>query len=170
MFSAKGCAFLYSSQYGACQLHPTVISNSYGDGFPEEFDWQGTRDYSMWLSVTAALDFLRAIGVDRYRNYLNEQADEMANVLSECWKVALPAPPNALGAMITLPFPVNPGLTNGATVTGAKYWHDKLWNEHRIEVPILAFNNRFWVRLSAQVYNDVSDCMALIGAIKPEVN
>lgn len=29
------------------------------------FDWQSTRDYSGWLAVTAALDFLTTFGVER---------------------------------------------------------------------------------------------------------
>lgn len=167
MLAPKGSAFLFASEWAGSQLHPVVISNLYGEGFPNEFDWQGTRDYSAWLSVAAAIDFLSAMGLDRYRRHLKEQVGAMIDLLSNAWQVALPAPRNAFGAMVTLPFPVNPEPARDATKEGAKYWHDRLWNEHRIEVPLFAFNDRYWIRVSAQVYNDISDCLALAEAISP---
>jgi isopenicillin-N epimerase len=167
LFAAKGCAFIYASQAGARQLHPTTVSNLYGSGFPSEFDWQGTRDYSAWLSLTAALDFLTAIGVERYRDYLRQQTALAARLMGECWKVALPAPPSAFAAMVTLPFNVRLRQADRATEEDARHWHDVLWNEHRIEVPVFALRHRLWIRLSAQVYNDASDVLALANAIQP---
>lgn len=170
LFAAKGCAFIYASQAGARQLHPTTVSNLYGSGFPGEFDWQGTRDYSAWLSVTAALDFLKAIGVERYRDYLRQQTALAARLLGECWKAALPAPPGAFAAMVTLPFNVRLQQANRATEEDARHWHDVLWNEHLIEAPVFALNQRLWIRLSAQVYNDASDFLALANAIQPRAS
>jgi len=161
LFAPKGCAFLYASPAGNADLHPTVISNFYGSGFPHEFDWQGTRDYSAWLAVTAALDFLDAFGVERYQRHLSEQASAAAHLLSERWQVDRPAPSSACGAMVTLPFPVAFDPNRGSLDDAAKYWHDRLWREHRVEVPVLAFNNQLWVRISAQMYNEISDYEAL---------
>ena len=42
---------------------------------------------------------------------------------------------------------------------------DRLWVDHRIEVPVRAHDGRLWVRLSAQVYNDISDYEALASAV-----
>jgi isopenicillin-N epimerase len=86
LFAAKGCAFIFASPAAARQLHPATVSNLYGQGFPTEFDWQGTRDYSAWLSVTAALEFLKAIGVERYRDYLQQQTAVAARLMRACWK------------------------------------------------------------------------------------
>jgi isopenicillin-N epimerase len=37
----------------------------------------------------------------------------------------------------------------------------KLLQQHQIEVPIHAIEGRLWVRISAQVYNELSDYEAL---------
>ena len=31
--------------------------------------------------------------------------------------------------------------------------HDYLWDTHRIEVPVMPFNDTLWIRVSAQMYN-----------------
>jgi isopenicillin-N epimerase len=151
LLAPKGSAFVQASASALPGLHPAVISNFHDRGFPLEFDWQGTRDYSAWLAVAAALDFVEAMGASRYRQAL----------LSQRWGVALPAPAEMFCGMVTLPLP------GDATPTeeNAKRWHDRLWNQHRIEVPVLAFNQRLWLRISAQVYNDLSDFEALARAV-----
>ena len=37
----------------------------------------------------------------------------------------------------------------------------RLLDEHRIEVPVFAATGRLWARISAQVYNELSDYEAL---------
>lgn len=163
LLAPKGCAFLYASPTAAASLHPTVISNFHEQGFPQEFDWQGTRDYSGWLAITAALDFLAAFGIERYRSILCQQAGAAARLLSEHWQTALPAPLELFSAMVTLALP---GKLEASDEL-ARHWHAGLWHEHRIEVPVLAFNQQLWVRISAQIYNELSDYEALARAIRP---
>ena len=161
LFAPKGSAFLYAGPGAAQPLHPCVISNFHGAGFPQEFDWQGTRDYSGWLAIPAALDFLQAFGAQRYRQLLREQASQAAALLCERWAVELPAPAAAFAAMVTLPCPA----AEEATAEGAKRCHDRLWSEHRVEVPVLPSNGRLWLRISAQIYNELSDFEALALAL-----
>lgn len=63
--------------------------------------------------------------------------------------------------MATLPLPprLTPDPANAARL------QDRLWVDHRIEVPVRAHDGRLWVRLSAQVYNDISDYEALASAV-----
>jgi isopenicillin-N epimerase len=165
LFAPKGCAFLHASETGAAHLHPAVISNFQGSGFPNEFDWQGTRDHGGWLAVAAALEFLQAFGADRYRAALRDMAARAAADLAAQWQVALPAPLQAFAAMVTLPLP---GRLE-ATEAQARLWHDRLWARHRIEVPVMCFNQRLWLRISAQVYNEASDYQALAGVVAEEL-
>ena len=46
-------------------------------------------------------------------------------------------------------------------------WHELLSAQHRVQVPILVINNRLWMRVSAQIYNELSDYEALAQALKP---
>ena len=60
-------------------------------------------------------------------------------------------------SMVTLPLPVDePGSAEAVA-----RWRLKLLREHNIEVPIHAIGGRLWVRISAQVYNEMSDYEAL---------
>jgi isopenicillin-N epimerase len=157
----KGSAFVHRGVAARHAVHPAVISNFFDAGFTQEFDWQGTRDYSAWLSVPAALDFLEAFGVERYQQFLREQAGAAAQRLCERWQVQLPAPADAFAGMVTIPWPGN----EAATPENAKRLHDGLWSAHRIEVPVIVANGQIWVRISAQIYNEMSDYEALADAL-----
>lgn len=43
--------------------------------------------------------------------------------------------------------------------------HDRLWTDHRIEVPIVPFGGRLWARVSAQAYDDADDYRRLADAV-----
>jgi len=160
----KGSAFVHQGAAACHAVHPAVVSNFFGAGFTQEFDWQGTRDYSAWLSVPAALDFLEAFGIERYQQFLREQARAAAQLVCERWHVQPPAPADAFAAMVTIPWPGK----GAATPENAKRLHDGLWSAHRIEVPVIVANDRLWVRISAQIYNEMSDYEALADALSTD--
>ncbi len=107
--------------------------------------------------VTAALDFIEALGVERYREALREQARDAAACIANAWGVAPGAPAEMFAGMVTLPLPVN----EPASAEAVARWRLKLLQEHNIEVPVHAIAGRLWVRISAQVYNELSDVEAL---------
>lgn len=149
----KGCGFIVATREGQDDLHPAVISNNYGEGFEKEFAWTGTGDPSARLAVTAALEFIEALGVERYRAALQEQASMAAALIAGAWGVAPGAPADMFAGMVTLPLPVDAP----ANAESVAHWRLKLLREHNIEVPIIDVDGRLWVRISAQVYNDLSD-------------
>lgn len=149
----KGCGFLYATPEAQRDLHPTVISNFYGEGFEQEFAWTGTGDPSARLSVPAAIDFIEALGDERYRAALFAQAREGAARLTDAWQVRAGAPLECFASMVTLPLPVD----TAANAQSAAQWRRTLLHEHGIEVPVLVINDQLWVRISAQVYNEASD-------------
>ncbi len=157
----KGVGFLYANPEGQRGLHPAVISNFYGQGYEQEFAWTGTQDPSARLSVPAALEFLEALGVERYRGFLKAQAWEAATLLADAWGVTPGAPQECFISMVTLPFPVDePG-----TQESRERWRLKLLKEHRVEVPLHVVDGKLWVRISAQVYNEISDFEVLAKAL-----
>ena len=155
----KACGFIVATPAGQRDLHPTVISNDYGGGFEKEFAWTGTGDPSARLAVPAALTFIEALGVERYRHALRDLARAAAASIADAWGVEPGAPPKMFAAMVTLPLPLT--VNEPATAEAVMRWRHKLLHEHRIEVPIIAINERLWVRISAQVYNEMSDYEAL---------
>ncbi|MEP7085681.1 MAG: hypothetical protein ABI854_13160 [Betaproteobacteria bacterium] len=134
-----------------------MISNFYGEGFEREFAWTGTGDPTARLSVSAALEFIEALGIDRYRHALRTQAQMAAALVAEAWGVQPGAPAEMFAAMVTLPLPV----AEMGTPEAAARWRSLLLREHRIEVPVVALDGRLWIRLSAQVYNELADYEAL---------
>lgn len=159
MCAPKGCGFVVATPDGQRDLHPTVISNFYGQGFEKEFAWTGTGDPGARLAVTAAIEFIEALGAERYRDALRTQARAAAALIAEGWNVQPGAPADMFAAMVTLPLPVEEAATPEAVIR----WRAKLLREHRVEAPLFAIDGRLWLRISAQVYNELSDYEALRG-------
>ena len=53
----------------------------------------------------------------------------------------------------------------GTTPEDAARLHDRLIDEHAIEVPVFALDGSLWVRVSAQVYNQIGDYARLAEAL-----
>jgi isopenicillin-N epimerase len=153
----KGCGFIFATPEGQRDLHPAVISNYYGQGFQMEFAWTGTGDPSARLSIPAAIEFIEALGVERYRDALRTQAREAAAMIADAWGVQPGAPAGLFASMVTLPLPVDEIGTPEAVAR----WRLTLLREHRVEVPIILIDGKLWGRISAQVYNEMSDYAAL---------
>jgi isopenicillin-N epimerase len=151
LFAPKGCAFLWTAPTMQAAIHPLVISHGYGGGFLAEFDWTGTRDPGTWLAIETALDFVETIGADvlRARNY--QLRREAAALLCRRWAVEPPA---------CSPFTALP-----PRLESAKQIRATLWDQHRIDVPAIPFAGRLWVRISAQIYNDIADYRRLGDAL-----
>jgi isopenicillin-N epimerase len=66
-----------------------------------------------------------------------------------------------IGAMATVPLPLSAGTTDDE----AARLRVALLVEDQIEVQLHAWRGRMWVRVSAQVYNDLSDIERLAQAV-----
>ncbi len=165
LFAPKGCGFLWTNRDLQPATHPLVTSWGMDEGYAQEFDWTGTRDPSTWLAVTAGIAFHRALGSDRVRRHNRELADQAADLLSQAWHTRRPAPSAMLGSMATVEMPGSPA-TGKANVEAI---HDRLIDRHGIEVPIIDFAGRIWIRPSAQVYNELADYERLRDAVIQEL-
>ncbi len=161
LFAAKGCGFLWTAPARQATTHPLCIARGYGAGYRNEFDWTGTRDPSAWLALDAALEFHRTLGGDTLCERNHAQVIAAAQLLCDAWNVALPAPTSLFGSMVTVPLPPRWPVH----LDQAKLLHDRLWDEHRIELPVLAHNDRLWVRISCQAYNEFADYDRLAQAV-----
>ena len=165
LFAPKGCGFLWARREARAGLHPAVISHGYGEGFHAEFDWTGTRDHSPWLAVTAALDFVEALDVDRMRAWQRELRRRAGDLLQQAWGVPAGGPDDMLAAMTTLRLPDRHQPAGPADKRAAERVHDLLWANHRVEAPIMPFAGRLWLRVSVQIYNHLDEYRALAAAL-----
>jgi isopenicillin-N epimerase len=165
LFAPKGTAFLWAARDAQEGLHPTVISHGFGQGFRAEFDWVGTRDPSGWLAIEAALDFYRAQGDAAIRAHNHALANEAATLIADALGSEPGQSPDCRGALATVRLPGSRGKDRAAGLA----LNDRLRREHGIEVPIIAFADWLWVRVSAQIYNEIGDYERLAAALRPLV-
>jgi isopenicillin-N epimerase len=159
LFAPKGCGFLWTTPQQQRETHPTVISHGLGAGYLDEFDWTGTRDFSAWLAVTEAIAFARQLGVTEIYNHNHNLAVWAGQLLVHAWGGHTTAPSSTIGSMTTIQVPAKKNKYSDREL------HDYLWEFHHIEVPIIPFANRLWVRISAQVYNEPSEYRLLAEAL-----
>ncbi|MDZ4736246.1 MAG: aminotransferase class V-fold PLP-dependent enzyme [Rhodospirillaceae bacterium] len=164
LFGARSSAFLWTHPERQGDTHPTVISHGYGAGYRAEFDWVGTRDPSTWLAVPAAIDFWRTMGGDALMARNHRLASEAARMLEARLRVAPAAPDAMRGAMQTIELTQH----GPASFENANRLTLRLADTHNVTVPIIPFGNRLWVRLSAQLFNEMADYERLADALATE--
>ncbi len=148
----KGAAFLWVRPDRQAGIHPNTISHFLDEGLSNEFNWQGTRDITAWLCVPDSIDFMQRFGWDNVRRHNHAMAVWAQSMLSRRWAVAPSTPPDGsmLGSMATLVLPT--GVRD--RFADPDTFQARLYDQHRIEVPVIDFNDRWWVRVSCQVYNE----------------
>lgn len=149
----KGAAFLWAhpdDHRSRSGLHATVISHSYDEPFPAEFDWVGTRDFSSWLAVPEALAFRRSLGDDAVWAWNNRLAWEGGQRLAEAVGGPVAGPRSMHASMAAV---VIPGF-EGADQDLGHALRTLLWRRDRIEVGVPALLGRLTVRVSGQIYNE----------------
>lgn len=148
----KGAAFLRVRPDRQRGIHPNIISHFLDEGLAAEFAWQGTRDITAWLTARDAIEFMEGLGWDRVRRHNHQLATWVQSLLTQRWGVepATPADGSMLGSMATVALPPEAaGRFDDPAALQAR-----LYKEHRIEVPVLDWDGRWWVRASCQVYNN----------------
>jgi isopenicillin-N epimerase len=119
------------------------------------FSWTGTADYTPYLAVPAALEFMANLGWERLRRHNRELAAYGSEVVGE----AIGTPQvveHAEGlfeAMTLVAMPTSLSMTKESGEALAK----RIARELRVEVPIFPWQARGFIRLSAQAYNSPAD-------------
>jgi len=172
MLSPKGAGFLYVRREVQPMMDPFIVSwgtnptpeIATGSRFIDILQWTGTKDPAAALSVPAAIQFMKDHNWDEVRGQchnLLRQAIERVCDLSD----RLPPYPldsDFYGQMGIAPLPVSDLLI----------LKSRLYDEYQIEVPLIQWQDRQFVRISIQGYNTQEDVDALVNALKtllPEV-
>ena len=160
----KGSAFLWVRPDKQPDIHPLIISHYFGEGFNREFSWQGTRDMSNWLSIGHALAFMSELGWDRVMTHNHAMAAWVQRLLCESWNVApiSPADGSMLGSMATVPLP--PPLDR-LSQQEVFVLQQRLHDEFKLEVPIVCWGGRIFVRPCCQVNNSADEYRRLVTVV-----
>ena len=159
MCAPKGSAFLYARREVQPLLAPLVVSWGWPSGFVDEQQWQGTRDVAAFLSVPAAIDFLREHNGPAVQQACHALARRARTALAAVSGLPLLSAdlPAWYAQMVSVPIPIPAG--------DALDVRRRLRAEHEIEVLVTAWKDRALVRVSIQGYNSEADVDALVSAV-----
>jgi isopenicillin-N epimerase len=149
----SGAGFLWVRPDKQSGVHPTTISHFCDQGFAAEFEWQGTRDITPWLCVEDAIDFMAAYGWDNVMQHNHQMAVWAQSMLCARWEVepASPFDGSMLGSMVTVQLP-NPQRLRSRSMKPEDL-QALIYNRYGIEVPVVDWGGRWWVRPCCQIYN-----------------
>jgi isopenicillin-N epimerase len=168
----KGSAFLHVKRERQADIHATVVSWGYvaegmgghhgfeafigADALARRLQWQGTRDVSASLSVSAALDFMAAHDWPSHRQRCSAMARALQQrVLGRNGLMPIAAAEHQAPQMVPIP----------VRASDAEALRRRLFERHRIEVPVTQHGERTFVRVSVQAYNTEADLERLREAL-----
>ncbi len=173
MMSPKGAAFLYARREIQPILEPLVVSWGFGENaqfssgsrFIDFFQWTGTRDPSAALAVPDAIGFMKE--------------HDWENVRRECHALLIQAVERVC-SLVKMPplYPLDKTLFSQMAIAPLPLEADlailkaRLYDECKVEVPLIQWQDRKFVRISIQGYNAPDDVDALVNGLErflPEV-
>ncbi len=141
----KGSGFLFARSEHHDSLEPLVISWGWepeDSSFVTRNQWMGTRDVAAYLSVPAAIAFQQEHNWDEVRaqcHALAVTAHDEINTLTGCAALSTGSD-QWFGQMVSVQLP--PG--------DMQTWKRRLYDEFKVEVPLIAHNERICLRVSIQ--------------------
>ncbi|KAI8137722.1 pyridoxal phosphate-dependent transferase [Fennellomyces sp. T-0311] len=166
LFVPRAVAFIYAPKRSHALIHPSIINYAYKStrngersNFEDEFGWPGTMDFSSTLCVGAALDFRKSIGGEEaIQKYCNDLARKGGQLVADiCGTEVLENEDKTLTVAMTnvlLPFKNKRNMT---TLEAVNALLDKWMYDHDTVGSPYIHNGKWYVRLSAQIYNDLED-------------
>lgn len=164
--SPKGAAFLHTRRARQAWITPPIIgwgwgverAMSFGSDYLDALQWLGTNDLSAYLTVPDAIAFQEARGWTAVRAACHDLLEQTVTRVSALTGLPPLAPPHAgfYYQMVTLPLPQ---LTDPAA------FKEALYAQYRIEAPIITWQERHFIRISVQGYNEPADLDLLLEAL-----
>jgi isopenicillin-N epimerase len=122
-------------------------------------EFEGTRDLCPWLAVPSAIDFQAEIGWERIRGRMAELVRHVRRGFADLKGLspATPEHPDLHGSMTAFRLPPD---------TDAARLRRRLWEDHRIEAPVIERPEGLLIRASTHFYNTEDEIDRLVAALK----
>lgn len=164
MLTPKGCSFLYVKKEFQNLFDPLIISWGYEAQFPSSSQFQdyhqmqGTREFSSFLTVPKAIQFLKENDWENVAASCRELVQK--NALRFCQllgtKPLCPVTDEFLGQMFSIPVkPLSPERLQ-------RY----LFQTYNIEIPLMRHGDECYLRYSINAFNSQADLDHLYMALK----
>lgn len=164
MMTPKGSSFLYVRKEFQDQLDPLIISWGFESANPSDsrfFDYHqfnGTRDFSAYLTIPAALEFM-----GKY---------QWGQVSTQCKQLVLQMAPSLYDTLGTSPLaPLTSGFYGqmcSAEVKTSKpeQLQRHLFEKYKIEIPVMRHREKCYIRYSVQGFNTSDELHYLMDSLK----
>ncbi len=160
----KGAAFVYARAERMPLIEPLIVSWGYQSDQPgpsplvDYLEWQGTRDISAFLAVPDAIEYQRSHDWHAVRQRCHQRTVDTAAAVAQAFGLTpiSPLTETWVGQMASAPLPHS---------VRTEELHRRLYEEYRIEIPILEWNGHKLARCSFQAYNTPEDADALLRAL-----
>lgn len=166
MLAAKGAAFLYVRKEIQSLVDPLIVSWGYnptpetttGSRFIDILQWTGTKDPTAALTIPAAIRFMEEHNWDEVRiechDLLRRGIEQICDLTSKPPLYPLDSSFYSQMAIASLP------LSNLAALKS------RLYDEHKVEVPLIQWQEQQFIRISVQGYNTQEDVDRLVNALR----
>lgn len=181
----KGCAMLAVREDRRNGFRPLVLSNNADKPRPgrkhlwTEFDYIGTNDYTAWMALPSAIDFLQRLtpgGINALARANRDLCLQARALLTRELSIQPPAPDSMIGSICTLILPPHEEGRDARLVQRPTRYHDALQDNllrnWGIQVPVWGLAGRpgRFVRFSAQAYNAMGEYAYLAHALASELD
>lgn len=164
MMTAKGSSFLYVKKEFQNLFDPLVISWGYNAAQPSKSQFldyhqmQGTRDYSAFLTIPAAIKFMEEHHWDEVRKECRKITQQNGPRFCELLGATplCPADSDFIQQLYSIPI---------KTADPDKL-HNLLYEKYKIQVPVMSHGSESLLRYSIQGFNTQEDLDVLYGALE----
>ena len=162
----KGAAFLYAQREAQHLVEPLIVSWGYGNDpklgtgsrFVDILQWTGTKDPAAALAVPAALQFMQEHDWETVRR---ESYVLLSQAIERICDISGLPPLYPLGS----DFYFQMGIAPLPAVADLVILKARLYDEYKVEVPLIQWRDKKFVRISVQGYNTQEDIDALVEAL-----
>nr|CAB3236607.1 hercynylcysteine sulfoxide lyase-like [Phallusia mammillata] len=163
--SPKGCAALYVKPEHQAKIGALSVSHGYKSGFHSEHTFPGLRDYSPILGLQCCINFFNAIGPEVIITRNHSLLVDAVQLLTTAWKSSTLAPLDMHSSMCCVALPSRFYKSHEVKYEDAELVQNRLFHEHKIEVPVKCVQGVLYVRISVHIHNELSDYQRLSDAV-----
>jgi isopenicillin-N epimerase len=163
MMTPKGSSFLYVKPEYQKQLDPLIVSWGYQADFPSHsqfldyHQFNGTRDFSAYLTIPKAIDFMKSNDwwevAEDCRSLVQKWLPKLCDLVGS--EPLAPVDDEFIGQMGSIPVQCKNPIE----------LKHILYNEYKIEIPVMVQNGQAYVRFSINAFNSEEDLVKLEKAL-----
>lgn len=164
MLAPKGSSFLYVKKEFQKDIDPLVVSWGYESISPSDsqfldyHEYQGTNDYSAYLSTPKVIEFLEQNNwkqvAENCKQLVRDNYKRFCDLLGT--KPICPITSEFLGQMASIPINTEKPIELKAL----------LYDKYKVQIPVMSLNGKVYLRYSINAYNSQEDLDRLFDVLK----